>query len=85
MIKIPSYCCNGFVRGGLLIFFMLCYGQIFAQTTIWNENFTYSNDVATGTGTGVSLTSWTSGNGVLIELKHELPIPLDFGGQALLI
>ena len=67
MIKIPSYCCNGFVRGGLLIFFMLCYGQIFAQTTIWNENFTYSNDVATGTGTGVSLTSWTSGNGVLIR------------------
>ncbi len=39
-----------------------------AQTEIiWSENFSYSNDVTTGTGTGISSSNWSSGNGVRIR------------------
>ena len=50
-----------------LYFVLFTSSTMFSQSTIWSENFTYSNDVVTGTGTGISSSNWSSGNGVRIR------------------
>lgn len=55
------------IRNGLVILFLLCVSHVFSQADIWNEDFSYSNNVDTGTGSGISTVNWSSGNGALIR------------------
>jgi len=60
------FCCRT-LKDGLLVLSLLIGSQLFSQTTIWSENFSYSNNIATGTATGISTSNWSSGNGTLIR------------------
>ena len=51
----------------LYLFISLTTVSLHSQTTIWNEAFTYSNNVTTGTSTGVASSVWNSGNGAVIR------------------
>lgn len=50
------------VRILFLVFFLQGGLSLFAQTTIWSENFSYWNNTRSGTATGPSKSDWSSGN-----------------------
>ncbi|MEH6681983.1 MAG: PA14 domain-containing protein [Sediminicola sp.] len=51
------------------IIFCLMWGVgLHGQTTVWGENFNaYADNIATGTATGISASTWTSGNGPVVR------------------
>lgn len=55
------------IKISAIILFLILVNGLHAQTTIWQENFSYSNNTTTGTATGLAATSWSSGNGVGIQ------------------
>jgi hypothetical protein len=63
MLKCDSYYFFITTKKWLLNLFFIIGNVLSAQTTIWSENFTYSNGVTSGTSTGIARSSWTSGNG----------------------
>lgn len=56
------------IRICLIIAFLIIGNGLTAQTTtIWSEDFTYSNNTTSGTASGISGSGWTSANGVQVR------------------
>ncbi|MEC8832477.1 MAG: PA14 domain-containing protein, partial [Bacteroidota bacterium] len=64
---------NHFPKGWMLIlaFFLLGTFLSFSQTTIWSENFNYTNNTASGTATGPSRSSWTLSNSGRLNIQNN--------------
>ncbi|MEA1786789.1 PA14 domain-containing protein [Arenibacter sp. GZD96] len=56
-----------FLKTLFLLCLLLSSVALYSQTTIWSDDFSYSNNTTSGMGTGVAPATWSSGNGAMIR------------------
>ncbi|MEC7264553.1 MAG: PA14 domain-containing protein [Bacteroidota bacterium] len=64
----------------LLAFFLWGTFLSFSQTTLWSENFTYSNGTTSGTATGPSASSWNTTSGSALSVRTNELRARNLGG-----